>query len=136
MSEKLSREMLLYLLSKVDEITYDKLVALVFIAVKKEEIPFDYEFEHIGLTLTSKEFSKDLSWLITMRYVETEVREVDETYNLRTHVYRVSKLGKEAANEIGMKNAEIASKIDNFMRKYRAKKEEDLENEILELAKA
>jgi len=133
MSEKLSREMLLYLISKVDEITYDKLVALVFIAVKKEEIPFDYEFEHIGLTLTSRKFSKDLSWLITMGYVETEVREVDETYNLRTHVYRVSKLGKEAANEIRMKNSEFATKIDDFMRKYGAKNEEDLENEIMEL---
>jgi len=134
MSEKSSREMLLYLISKIDEITYDKLVTLVFIAVKKEEIPFNYNFEHIGLTLTSKEFSKDLSWLITMGYVETEVREVDETYNLRTHVYRVSKLGREAANEIKMKNAEFVSKIDNFMKKYGEKLEEDLENEIVELA--
>jgi len=133
MSEISSREMLLYLLSRIDEITYDKLVALVFIASKKEEIPFDYEFKHEGLTLMSDKFSDDLSWLITMGYVEAEILEVDETYNLRTHVYRVSKYGKEAANEIRMKSGEIASVIDEFMRKYGAKKEEDLEDEIMGL---
>ena len=115
--------LLLYLLSKVGIIDHDKLSRLVYIVSSelKEDLPFEYEFQHEDGILFSQDLNEDLTKLARMGFIEMHVKVLDDVFNIRTHEYKLTKYGEEVARRTGEELGERQKDFDHLIEKCKRK---------------
>jgi len=125
--------LLLYLLSKIGIVDYDRLMKLVFIISNKlraTDIPFKYNFRCEGVILSSMELDEDIARLTRMGFIEARVKVIDEVFNIRVHEYKLTKYGEEVARRTGEELGELRKMIDKLIKEYRRKNDDKLDEEI------
>lgn len=125
------REKLLYVISKLGRIKYDRLCGLIFLANSKGLLKYPFDNKS-GSILSSVELRKDLTDLKREGLIVESLEKINHDFDESTHVYWITEYGQSMIQKIKNQKKYPLTELNIFLSEYRKMKTQRLEREIME----
>lgn len=126
------KELLVYVIWKLESVNYDRLCELIFVAANRRLIDYNFDGES-GNILASTELRKDISDLVRKALVIEQIEKIDEDFDENTHVYKVTKYGESIARKIENSPEYMIVELKEFLSTFAHVGPEEIEKKIMEI---